>query len=312
MTDTARPHLEIREVGLRDGLQLEDPVPLAAKLALLDAIAVTGVREIEATSFVSPTAVPAFADAEELAAHLHRWPDITFSALVASPNGARRAVTSNVVNLEYVVSATDAHSAANVRRTTEEALTAVSVIADLAHGAGGTAEVIIAVAWDCPFSGRVDADHTAEIARRAVEAGADRISFGDTIGTVVPGRMTQLLDVVGAVAPGVELGVHLHNTRGIGLASAWAAYQAGVTRFDASFGGLGGCPFAPGATGNIATEELAYMFDESGVDTGVGIDAVLDAVAVLRDVVGHDLSSNLFRAHVAGAERVAARGRAQR
>lgn len=288
--------VDLREVGMRDGLQLESPVPLATKLEVLDALAATGVRRIEATSFVSPKAVPALADAAELAAELPRWPGVHFSALVAGIGGAHRALAAGMANLEYVVSAADGHSRANANRTTAEAVAAIGDIGELAHGGGGVYEVIIATAWDCPFDGRTDPARVVDIARRAVDAGADQVCFGDTIGTTVPGRVTALLAAVRAACPDTPLGVHFHNTRGSGLACVLAAVQAGVTQIDAAVGGLGGCPFAPGASGNIATEEVVYLLEESGVRTGVDLDRVLSAAALVEKAVGHALPSNLYRA----------------
>ena len=286
----------IREVGLRDGLQLEDPVALDAKLAMIEAIAETGIRRVEATAFVSPRAVPAMADAERVAAELYRWPDIRWSALVASPNGARRAIAAGFTEIEYVVSAADGHSVANAGRTTDEALALVEEVTGLVHGAGGRCEVIIATAWDCPFDGRTPIERTARVARRAVELGADQLCLGDTIGTTAPRRVVELIAAVRTVAPGVDVGVHFHDTRGTGQANVLAAVQVGVTQIDSSVGGLGGCPFAPGASGNIATEELVYMLSESGVDVGADLDAVLTAARAAEAAVGHPLPSSLYRA----------------
>src|SRR3954464_6471453 len=175
--------VDVREVGMRDGLQLEAPLPLEAKLAMLEALVATGVRRIEATSFVSPRAVPALADADQVAAELSRWGDVHWSALVANARGATRSVDAGVANLEYVVSASDGHSRANAGRSTAEAVSAVGEIAGLAHGAGGSLEVIIATAWDCPFDGRTPIARTVDVARAAVTAGADQLCLGDTIGT---------------------------------------------------------------------------------------------------------------------------------
>jgi hydroxymethylglutaryl-CoA lyase len=288
--------VDVREVGMRDGLQLEAPVPLEAKLEMLEALVATGVRRIEATSFVSPKAVPALADADQVAAELSRWGGVLWSALVANARGAVRAVDSGVANLEYVVSATDGHSRANAGRTTAEAVGAVGEIAGLAHGAGGSLEVIIATAWDCPFDGRTPITRTVDVARAAVTAGADQLCLGDTIGTTTPLRVVQLLDAVRRACPGIPVGVHFHDTRGTGQANALAAIQAGVTQLDSSIGGLGGCPFAPGASGNIATEELVYLLDDAGITTGVDLAAVLQAAALATELVGHPLESNLFRA----------------
>lgn len=289
-------HVSVREVGPRDGLQIEQPVPTERKLALLRALVETGVPRIEATAFVSPSAVPSMADAEQVAALLKEFDGVTWSALVAGVGGARRALASGVTDLEYVVSAMDGHSLANARRTTDAAMADVAEVAARVHDAGGTCEVILAVAWDCPFDGPTPVARTAELAGRAVELGADQLCLGDTIGTASPARVLALLEAVRAEVGDVPVGAHFHDTRGMGLANAWTAVQAGVTQLDASVGGLGGCPFAPGASGNIATEELVYLLEDAGVTTGVDLDAVLAAARTAADVVGHDLPSGLLRA----------------
>jgi len=294
--------VDIREVGLRDGLQIEAQVSTDDKIRLVQALVTTGVRRIEATAFVSPRAVPAMADAEQIAEYVRSIPGVEWSGLVASPNGAKRAIGSGLRTVEYVVSAADGHSQANARRSTREALDAVAEVGRIVHDAGGRLEVIIATAWDCPFDGPTDPERTASIAARAAELGADQLCFGDTIGTTTPVRVWRLFEAVRAAiggAPGadpVPLGAHFHNTRGSGIASAFAAVQVGVTQLDASVGGLGGCPFAPGASGNIATEELVYMLDDAGITTGVDLAAMLQAAAVATELVGHPLESNLFRA----------------
>ncbi|NBQ42887.1 MAG: hydroxymethylglutaryl-CoA lyase [Mycobacteriaceae bacterium] len=289
-------HVTIREVAMRDGLQIETPVPLAAKLRLLDAIARTGVREVEATAFVSPSKVPALADAAELAAALGDYPDIEFSALVASAGGAKRAVTAGLRSLEYVVSAADGHSRANVGRSSAEACAQIADVAAIAHDAGASVEVIIATAWDCPFDGPTPTDRVLDVVEAACTHGADRVALADTIGTATPGRVSALVDVVRPRIGDRPLGAHFHNTRGAGLASAWAAVTAGVTRLDSSVGGLGGCPFAPGASGNIATEDLVYLLRDSGVAVDVDLEAAIEAANVARSVVGHDLPGALLRA----------------
>jgi hydroxymethylglutaryl-CoA lyase len=288
--------IDIREVGMRDGLQLEDPVPLDGKLAMLDALVATGVRRIEVTSFVSPKAVPAMADADEVAKHLGEWSGVHFSALVANSRGAVRAIDAGLANLEYVVSAADSHSIANAGRPTAQAAAAIGEIAQLAHGAGGSLEVIIATAWDCPFDGRTDPQRTVDVVQSAVEQGADQLCLGDTIGTVTPRRTVELLDAVRAAAGALEVGVHFHDTRGTGQANALAAILHGVRQLDASVGGLGGCNFAPGASGNIATEELVYWAEDSGIETGLDLDALVAAAGVTEQAVGHALPSSLYRA----------------
>ena len=198
--------------------------------------------------------------------------------------------------VEYVVSAADGHSMANVRRTTREATETTAQVADIVHGAGGRCEVIIATAWDCPFDGATTTERTVSVATRAMELGADELCLADTIGTVVPGRVLDLIAAVRSALPATRLGAHFHNTRGTGMASAWAAVTAGVHQLDASVGGLGGCPFAPGATGNIATEELVYLLEDSGFATGVDLEQCLRAAQLAETLVGHPLQSNLARA----------------
>lgn len=289
-------HVEIREVALRDGLQIETPIPLAAKLELLAAVAATGVREVEVTAFVSPTKVPSMADAAELATHLHDYPDIEFSALVASPNGAKRAVAAGLRSIEYVVAADDTFSKANVGRTSTEATRQIDEIVAIAHDGDVSVEVIIATAWDSPFEGPTPIERVLEIAAAARDRGTDRLSVADTIGTTTPGRVSSLIAQLRPVIGDLPLGGHFHNTRGSGLASAYAAVGSGVTRLDASVGGLGGCPFAPGATGNIATEDLVYLLGDSGFDVDVDLQAAIAAADVAKSLVGHDLPSALLRA----------------
>ena len=289
-------HVDIREVSLRDGLQIEEPIPLAAKLELLEAIAATGIREVEATAFVSPTKVPALADAAELAAELHRFDGIEFSALVASPNGAKRAIAAGLRSIEYVVSAADGHSHANVGRSTAEAIAQIADIVAIAHDSGASVEVIVATAWDCPFDGPTPPQRVLEVVDAACDSDVDRLAIADTIGTTTPRRVTDLIAQLRPRIGDVPLGAHFHNTRGAGLASAYAAVTAGVTRLDAAVGGLGGCPFAPGASGNIATEDLIYLLRDSGIHVDVDLQAAINAARVAETAVGHDLPSTLMRA----------------
>lgn len=295
MTDLPT-HVDIREVSLRDGLQIECPIPLSAKLELLAAVVATGVREVEATAFVSPSKVPALADAAELAAELDRFDGIEFSALVASPNGAKRAIAAGLQSLEYVVSAADGHSRANVGRTTAEASTLIGEIVAIAHDSGVSVEVIVATAWDCPFDGPTPPERVVDIVTAARECNVDRLAVADTIGTTTPRRVTDLIARIRPLIGDTPLGAHFHNTRGAGLASAYAAVSSGVTRLDASVGGLGGCPFAPGASGNIATEDLVYLLRDSGIHVDVDLHAAIAAAGVAQRVVGHDLPSSLLRA----------------
>ncbi|OBG87910.1 hydroxymethylglutaryl-CoA lyase [Mycobacterium sp. E136] len=292
-------HVRIRDVSLRDGLQIEDPIPLSAKLELLATVAATGVREMEATAFVSPSKVPALADAAELAAHLQEYRDshdIEFSALVASPNGAKRAIAAGLSSIEYVVSAADGHSRANVGRTSAEATALIPEIIAIAHDSGATVEVIVATTWDCPFDGPTPHQRVVDVMTTALSSQVDRLAIADTIGTTTPRRVTETIEALRPLIGDVPLGAHFHNTRGAGLASAYAAVTAGITRLDASVGGLGGCPFAPGASGNIATEDLVYLLRDSGIGVDVDLSAAIEAAGVAQRLVGHDLPSSLLRA----------------
>ncbi|MGC2343784.1 MAG: hydroxymethylglutaryl-CoA lyase, partial [Mycobacterium sp.] len=225
-------HVDIREVALRDGLQIEKPVSLSAKLELLAAVAATGVREVEATAFVSPSKVPSMADAADLAAHLHNYPDIEFSALVANPNGAKRAVAAGLRSIQYVVAASDEFSNANVGRSSAAATDQIDDIVAIAHDSDVTVEVIVATAWDCPFEGPTPPQRVLDIAAAARDRSVDRFCIADTIGTTTPGRVSSLIAQLRPVIGELPLGGHFHNTRGAGLASAYAAVQAGVTRLD--------------------------------------------------------------------------------
>jgi hydroxymethylglutaryl-CoA lyase len=292
-------HVDIREVAMRDGLQIEDPIPLSDKLKMLEAIVATGVKEVEATAFVSPSKVPALADAAELAAALADFREaagVEYSALVASPNGAKRAIAAGLGSIEYVVSAADGHSRANVGKSTADAAAQISDIVAIAHDSGATVEVIIATAWDCPFDGPTAPQRVLDIVTAARDNGADRLAIADTIGTTTPKRVTDLVAEVRPLIGDIPLGAHFHNTRGAGLASAYAAVCAGITRLDASVGGLGGCPFAPGASGNIATEDLVYLLRDSGIHVDVDLQAAIAAAEVAQTAVGHELPGALLRA----------------
>ena len=292
-------HVDIREVALRDGLQIEAPIPLAAKVKMLEAIVATGVKEVEATAFVSPTKVPALADAAELAAELANFSDshnVEFSALVASPNGAKRAIAAGLRSIEYVVSAADGHSRANVGRSTAEAVAQIPDITAIAHDSGALVEVIIATAWDCPFDGPTPPQRVLDIVSVACDNDVDRLAIADTIGTTTPRRVSDLVAQVRPLIGDTPLGAHFHNTRGAGLASAYAAVCSGITRLDASLGGLGGCPFAPGASGNIATEDLVYLLRDSGIHVDVDLQGAIAAAEVAQTAVGHELPGALLRA----------------
>jgi hydroxymethylglutaryl-CoA lyase len=295
MTDLPA-RISVREVGPRDGLQNEDPVPATAKIALIDQLAKTGVSRIEAVSFVRAEAIPQMADADEVWAGVTKDPAVRYSALAPNLRGARRALDAGFTEVEAVVSASDTHNRKNVNRSTAQSLDEIAVIVDEAHRRGATCQVVVATAWGCPYEGDVPVDRVLAVAGRAVADGADAISFGDTTGMATPRRVRHLVGSFRSRHPDARLNLHFHNTRGTGLANVLAALELGVDDFDASVGGLGGCPYAPGASGNIATEELVYMVEDMGVGTGIDLAAMIEAAGAAERIVGRELSSQVLRA----------------
>jgi hydroxymethylglutaryl-CoA lyase len=282
--------VSIREVAPRDGLQNEEPISTDAKVRLIDALSGTGVPRIEAVSFVHPKAIPQMADADEVWARVWHNPDVRYSALIPNTRGAERALAAGFREIEVVVSASDTHNRRNLNRSTEESLEDIARLIPLVHGAGGTLEVIVATSFGSPFEGDIDPRRVAEIVARVRADGADRIAFGDTTGLATPRRVRDLLS---AVRPDL---LHFHNTRGTGLANVLTALELGVTEFDASVGGIGGCPYAPGASGNIATEELVHMLEDMGIDTGIDLDALIEVAELAEKLLGRTLPSGVLRA----------------
>jgi hydroxymethylglutaryl-CoA lyase len=295
MSDLPR-RISLREVGPRDGLQNEAPVPTESKVALIDALSRTGVGRIEAVSFVHPKAIPSMADAAEVWSAVEKSTAVRYSALVPNLRGAQRALDSGFREIEVVVSASDTHNRKNVNRSTEESLDEIAVLLKSAHDVGATCQVIIATAFGCPYEGDVPVSRVLDVAGRAIADGADGISYGDTTGMATPSRVTGLVGETRMRFPTADLNLHFHNTRGTGLANVLAALELGVADFDASVGGLGGCPYAPGATGNVCTEDLVHMVEDMGVDTGVDLDALLDAAREAERLVGRTLPSQVLRA----------------
>ncbi|MGA5305224.1 hydroxymethylglutaryl-CoA lyase [Nucisporomicrobium flavum] len=287
MTTTA---VSVREVAPRDGLQNEEPIPADNKVRLIDALSRTGVRRIEAVSFVHPKAIPQMADADEVWARAWHNPDVRYSALIPNTRGAERAIKAGFREIEVVVSASDTHNHRNLNRSTEDSLDDIAGLIPLVHDAGATLEVIVATSFGCPFEGDIAPDRVASIVERVRADGADRVAFGDTTGMATPRRVRDLLS---AVRP--EL-LHFHNTRGTGLANVLTALELGVTEFDASVGGIGGCPYAPGASGNIATEELVHMLEDMGIDTGIDLDELIRVAELAEGLLGRTLPSGVLRA----------------
>ncbi|MEE6258540.1 hydroxymethylglutaryl-CoA lyase [Plantactinospora sonchi] len=288
--------VSIREVGPRDGLQNEDPVPTDAKVRLLDALSATGVGRIEAVSFVHPRAIPQMADADEVWSRAAKASGVRYSALVPNSKGAQRALAAGFTEIEVVVSASDTHNRRNVNRSTAESLDDIAGLIQLLHEAGASAEVIVATSFGCPYEGDVDPVRVAGIVDRVVADGADRVAFGDTTGMATPRRVRELVTAVRDRQSEIPVLLHFHNTRGTALANLLAALELGITEYDASVGGLGGCPYAPGASGNVATEEVVHMLHDMGVDTGIDLDALLEAAALAEEIVGRRLPSGVLRA----------------
>lgn len=288
--------VSIREVAPRDGLQNEAPVPTEAKVRLIDALSGTGVGRIEAVSFVHPRAIPQMADAEEVWAAIAKPADVRYSALVPNSKGARRALDAGFTELEVVLSASDTHNRRNVNRGTEESLDDIADLIAMVKGAGAICEVIVATSFGCPFEGNVPPERVAAIVDRVVGDGADRIAFGDTTGMATPRRVSDLLTLIRARHPDVPTLLHFHNTRGTALANILTALEFGITEFDASVGGLGGCPYAPGATGNVATEEVVHMLHDMNIDTGIDLGRLIEAAKLAQDIVGRELDSGVLRA----------------
>jgi hydroxymethylglutaryl-CoA lyase len=288
---------DIREVGPRDGLQNEPPVPVDDRVRLIDALSATGLRRIEAASFVAATAIPAMAGAETVMAEITRRPGVVYSALVPNVRGAERAIAAAANEVQLVVSASETHNLKNVRRSVAESLVAAHEVASLVHDAGTPVEAIVSTAFGCPYEGDVAPERVAQVAGHRVDAGADRLSFGDTTGMATPRRVDDLLDALeraGIASAGV--GLHFHDTRGTALANVLAALERGVTRFDASIGGLGGCPYAPGASGNAVTEDLVHMLEDLDIDTGIDLVALIGCAALAQEIVGRELPSAMLRA----------------
>ena len=282
--------VSIREVAPRDGLQNEEPIATESKVRLIDALGETGVRRIEAVSFVHPKAIPQMADADEVWAQVTRRPGIRYSALIPNSRGARRAIAAGFREIEVVVSASDTHNRRNLNRSTAESLDDITQLIPLIHDSGATIEVIVATSFGCPFEGDIDPDRVAGIVARVRADGADRIAFGDTTGMATPRRVRDLLS---AVRPDL---LHFHNTRGTGLANILTALDLGITEFDASVGGIGGCPYAPGASGNVATEEVVHMLHDMGLDTGVDLERLIAVARLAERIVGRTLPSGVLRA----------------
>jgi hydroxymethylglutaryl-CoA lyase len=289
--------LIVQEVAPRDGLQIEPTwVDTADKIALINALSTAGFTRIEAGSFVSPKAIPALRDGEAVFQQIERHAGVIYVALVPNLKGAERALAAKADELNLVMSASQTHNRANMRMSCESSLTAFGDIVRHVKDSGVLLNASVATAFGCPFEGTIDEDRVVGIVDTYREMGIQGITLADTTGMANPRQVTRLVTrVLERVTPSA-LTLHFHNTRGLGLANVLAAYEAGARRFDAALGGLGGCPFAPGASGNICTEDLVNLCDEMGIPTGIDLEKLLALSRALPDLLGHDVPGQVAKA----------------
>jgi len=287
----------ICEVGTRDGFQIEpDFIATDLKIEVVDRLSATGMPRIEVTSFVSPKAVPALRDAEAVMVGIARRPGTRYSALVPNDKGAVRAVDAGVDDIHTVVSASESHNLANVNMTIAESLAKLEATAQVAHRAGKPVYSGISCTFGCPFEGDVPVAQLESVVRRLVDMGAAGIGLADTTGMANPAQVGRVLEHLVPRFPGVEWTLHTHDTRAMAIPNILAAMEMGVTNFDASIGGLGGCPFAPGASGNVCTEDLVHCLDAMGIETGVDLDALIATSKRVQEIVGRVLPGQIVKA----------------
>lgn len=291
------PEVRITEVGPRDGLQNQSAlIPTQSKIKFIDALSQSGVAEIEASSFVSPKWVPQLADASEVFARITRNPNVIYSALVPNLKGMEQAMRSRADKISVFTAATDDFCLKNTNATIDQSIDRFKPVVELARSANLPVRAYISCVVRCPYSGPVDPKQVAEITRKLLDLGITEIDFGETLGIAVPTDIHRLYDATSTVIEPANTTFHMHDTRGTGLASVLAAYECGVRSFDTSSGGLGGCPYAPGAAGNIATEDVVYCFENMGITTNVDLDQLIRAGMILENAIGRPLMGRTYRA----------------
>ncbi|MCB9538824.1 MAG: hydroxymethylglutaryl-CoA lyase [Myxococcales bacterium] len=293
--------VQVYEVGPRDGLQNESAfVPTEDKLALIGALAAAGLPRIEATSFVHPRWIPPLADADRVAAGLPTVEGTLFTALVPNQRGLDRALAAGMREVAVFMSASETHNQRNINKSRDATYTAFEPVFAACAEAGVAVRAYVSTAWGCPYEGDVAPAEVAGVARRLAEMGAYAISLGDTVGLGNPAQTHRVLDAVEAVVPMDRVALHMHDTRGCALANCLVGLERGVTTFDASIAGLGGCPYAPGASGNLATEDLVYMLHGMGIETGVNLDRLVDAGLLAQRLLGRTLPGRALQALAGG------------
>ncbi len=291
--------VSVYEVSLRDGLQNERAtVPLRGKLRLIDALVQAGLRRIEITSFVSPKWIPQLADADEVAEHVKPPAGVTFSALCPNAKGLERARAAGMKEIAVFISASETHNKKNVNKTVAETLAAFEDTIGPARDAGMRVRGYLSTMWGCPYEGDVDPKQGLAVAKKLLAMGCYQVSLSDTIGAGTPRQTERILEMALAEIPTEQIAMHMHDTRGTALANVLVGLEMGVRDFDASVGGLGGCPYAPGAAGNLATEDLVYMLQGMGVKTGVDLDRLWEAGKVAESIVGRPLPGKVHQAGV--------------
>ena len=286
----------VTEVGTRDGFQSEKEfVPTAVKAGLINALIDAGVKSFEATSFVSPRAVPQLADASQVMELIHRRPGVRLTGLVPNARGAERAAAAKVDMMACFVSASETHTQANLNKSIDAALADFAEMAPIAARYGIPLRGAIATAFGCPFEGEVSLDNVLKITGAYMERGARHITLGDTTGMATPPVVSRTVEAIRKRFPEAIVSLHFHNTRGIGLANVMNGLDLGIREYESSFGGLGGCPFAPGATGNICTEDLVYLLHECGYETGIDLDALAAVARQVQDVMGRELPGQFMK-----------------
>ena len=290
--------IHLQEVGTRDGLQAESAfVPTADKVALVDALSDAGLAKIEVTAFVSPKAIPALRDAEQVLREIQRAPGVVYSALVPNVRGAERAIESRADELNLVMSASESHNLANLRMLREQSFSALAEVAAATRASGVAVNVSLSCAFGCPMEGDVPVQTVLQWCERYVhELGAHGVTLCDTTGMAYPAQVRAMASRAMALHPEMTFTLHFHNTRSMAQANALAAISTGIDRFDASLGGIGGCPYAPGASGNACTEDMVHMLELEGYDTGVDLARLLAVSAMLPGLIGHDVPSQLLKA----------------
>jgi hydroxymethylglutaryl-CoA lyase len=297
-----KQRIYINDVAVRDGFQIEkNIIATETKVALIDALSETGIAKIEATSFVHPKLVPNMADAVEVLANIKRIKGVTYSVLVPNLKGMERAVETHLTRgrideINVFMSASETHNRANVNRACDESFADFAVMIKMAKDAGIRMNGTVSTTFGCPFEGHVPEERVLGFAQRYVALGFDGVTLADTTGMANPAQVERISREAVARCKGVELTLHFHNTRGMGLANVVAGIRAGIVHYDGSLAGLGGCPFAPGATGNICTEDMVNMLEDMGYDTGVDLDKLLAAAVKMPAIVGHEVAGQVMRA----------------